>query len=124
MPDSTIAIAMIEKFRWKDVKAEAVTMEGASGVKVRYLINELRGAKNFAMRVFELAKGGHTPYHQHDFEHEVSVLQGKGILKTKDDDRTLEPGDIAWVPPNDMHQFRNAGDEPFFFMCLVPITKK
>jgi len=115
---------MVEKFRWKDVKAEAVTMEGAKDVKVRWLINEQRGARNFAMRVFELAKGGHTPYHQHDFEHEVYVMQGKGTLKTSDDERPLEQGDIIWVPPNDMHQFLNTGNEPLFFMCLVPIAKK
>jgi quercetin dioxygenase-like cupin family protein len=115
---------MTEKFRWKDVKSEPVTMEGASGVRIRWLINEGRGAKNFAMRVFELAREGHTPFHRHDFEHEVFVMEGKGKLTTDGGEKPLEPGDVVWVPPGDMHQFSNAGDGPFFFMCLVPITKK
>lgn len=116
--------AVADKFRWRDVKAEAVDMEGAQGVRIRWLINEQRGARNFAMRVFELAPKGHTPFHRHDYEHEVLVLEGKGALKLEGDERPLEPGDIVWMPPNEMHQFRNAGDVPFFFMCLVPITKK
>jgi len=27
------------------------------------------------------------------------------------------------VPAGEMHQFRNSGDAPFVFMCLVPRTK-
>jgi quercetin dioxygenase-like cupin family protein len=115
---------VVDKFRWADVKAEPVTMEGASGVKVRWLIDERRGARNFAMRVFEVAPGGHTPFHKHGYEHEVYVMHGKGALKLDGDERALEPGDIVWAPPNEMHQFRNAGAEPFIFMCLIPIAKK
>ena len=115
---------MVDKFRWADVKAESVLMEGAEGVKVRWLIDERRGAKNFAMRVFEVTVGGHTPFHKHGYEHEVYVMQGKGALKLDGDERPLEPGDIVWAPPDEMHQFLNAGKEPFFFMCLIPIAKK
>jgi quercetin dioxygenase-like cupin family protein len=52
------------------------------------------------------------------------VMQGKGLLKLDGDERALEPGDIIWAPPNELHQFQNAGSEPFFFMCRVPILKK
>ena len=61
----------------KDVKAEDVG-EGAKGVKIRWLIGEQDGAPNFAMRHFEVAPGGHTPHHSHDWEHEVFVLSGRG----------------------------------------------
>jgi quercetin dioxygenase-like cupin family protein len=115
---------MADKFRWRDVKAEPVSMEGAEGVTIRWLINEQRGARNFAMRVFELAPGGHTPFHRHDYEHEVLALEGRGALRLENDERSLEQGDVVWMPPNEVHQFRNAGEEPFFFMCAVPIQKK
>jgi quercetin dioxygenase-like cupin family protein len=115
---------MADRFRWRDVKSEPVEMEGAEGVRVRWLIDEKRGARNFAMRVFELAPKGHTPLHRHDYEHEVLVLEGKGALKLEADERTLEPGDVVWMPPGEIHQFRNAGPAPFFFMCLIPIAKK
>jgi len=115
---------MVEKFRWKDVRAEPVAMEGAEGVSIRWLIDERRGARNFAMRVFEIAPGGHTPFHKHAYEHEVFIMQGQGKLRLESVERSLEPGDIVWAPPDEPHQFQNAGSEPFFFMCLVPIQKK
>ena len=115
---------MADKFRWRDVKSEPVEMEGAEGVRVRWLIDEKRGARNFAMRVFDVAPGGHTPFHRHDYEHEVLVLEGKGALKLEADERALEPGDVVWIPPGEMHQFGNAGNAPFFFMCMIPIAKK
>ena len=56
-----------------EVKAKAVEMEGAKDVTVRVLFGPADGAPTFAMRVFEVAGGGHTPYHEHPFEHEVNV---------------------------------------------------
>jgi len=29
-------------------------------------------------------------------------------------------GDFAFVAPDELHKFRNAGDEPFVFICVVP----
>ena len=43
---------MSNVFRYDKVKLEDVTMEGASKVKVRWLITKEMGAKNFAMRIF------------------------------------------------------------------------
>ena len=31
-------------------------------------------------------------------------------------------GDVVFVEPNVLHQFVNSGDEPFKFLCLVPVT--
>ena len=60
-----------------EVPANEVTMEGAAGCRVRWLIGEDDQAPNFAMREFEVAPGGHTPKHFHDYEHEVYVLAGQ-----------------------------------------------
>ncbi len=60
------------------VPANEVTMEGAAGCKVRWLIGEGDKAPTFAMREFEVEPGGHTPKHFHDYEHEVYVIEGKG----------------------------------------------
>jgi ribulose-bisphosphate carboxylase large chain len=31
----------------------------------------------------------------------------------------VEYGDVAYVAPNEPHQFRARGDEPFGFFCVV-----
>ncbi|MCD4651924.1 MAG: cupin, partial [Candidatus Cloacimonetes bacterium] len=56
---------------YADVTLEDVNVDGADKVKIRWLIAEKDKAANFAMRMFEVEPGGHTPYHQHAWEHEA-----------------------------------------------------
>ncbi len=62
--------------RASDVDAQPMTMEGVKDVSMRLMVGRADGAPNFAMRCFTVAPGGHTPRHQHDYEHEVFILQG------------------------------------------------
>ena len=32
----------------------------------------------------------------------------------------LKPGDVLYIPSDEKHQFKNAGEKPFKFMCLIP----
>ena len=95
-------------------------MEGASGATMRMLVGPGDGASNFHMRQFEVAPGGFTPHHSHDYEHEILVLGGQGVAKSEQGDRPLKAGDVIFVPPNEKHQFLNTGSEPFSFICLIP----
>ena len=97
-----------------------VEMEGATGCRVRQLVGQVDQAPNFAMRQFEVAPGGHTPKHFHDYEHEVFVLEGEGLVVDGDQEQPLASGDVVYVAPNDVHQFRNTGDSPMRFLCLIP----
>ena len=63
-----------------DVAKTAVNMEGAEGVAIQWLIGKDDEAENFAMRLFEVQPGGHTPLHTHPHEHEVFVLDGRGVV--------------------------------------------
>ena len=101
-------------------EVEAVEMEGAKDVTIQWLLRRSHGVPNFEMRRFTVKKDGHTPYHQHDFEHEIYVLSGHGMMKYGDEEQEIHPEDVIYVPANDWHQFRNAGDADFVFMCLVP----
>ncbi len=97
-----------------------VTLEGAAQVRMRMLVGPDEGATRFHMRHFEVAPGGHTPHHHHGYEHEVLVLRGRGVVLGGADEREIGPGDVVWIPPDEMHQFRNVGDEPLEFICLIP----
>src|ERR1044072_7041727 len=104
----------------QDVPQNEVTMEGAAGCRVRWLIGEGDKAPNFAMREFEVAPGGHTPKHFHDYEHEIYVIDGQGVVMDGDQERPLSRGDVLLVSPNDIHQFKNTGSAPLRFLCLIP----
>ena len=104
-----------------EVENKVVEMEGASQVRMRLLISERDDAPNFNMRVFELAPGGHTPFHSHDFEHEIFVLEGEGELFDGENNHPLGPGSVSLVAPNEEHNFRNTSDSGIFrFLCIVP----
>ncbi len=101
-----------------------VNMEGAEKVRMRMLIGPDDGANVFHMRHFEVAPGGHSPHHAHDYEHEVLILKGQAVVKSEGGDRPANAGDVVWVPANEKHQFQNAGDQPLEFICLIPAPKR
>lgn len=105
---------------YETVQQQPVDMEGASGCRVRWLVGKPEGAPNFAMRQFEVAAGGHTPKHSHPYEHEVFVLEGQGVVLEGDQEHPLNAGAVVYVAPDEVHQFRNTGDGPLKFLCLVP----
>jgi len=110
---------MMKHIHFSKVEKEAVDMEGAEGVSVRWVINEADGAKNFAMRVFDVEANGQTPYHNHDWEHEVFILSGSGVVCAEGQDEQLVPGDVVFVPGGEKHNFQ-AGSQGLTFICLVP----
>ena len=102
-------------------EVEAIDAEqGARGVRVRWLITKEDGAENFAMRLFEMASEGCTPFHSHEWEHEVFVLDGKGHVIIGDEEKEFREGDVIFIPGNVRHQFKNTGDQPIRFICLIP----
>lgn len=104
----------------ENVPLHSVTMEGAQGCAVRWLIGESDGAPGFAMRQFEVAPGGFTPKHSHPYEHEVFVLDGEGVVWNGKENKPLRPGSVVFVPGNQEHQFVNRGSAPLKFLCVVP----
>lgn len=109
---------------YKDVLLEEVTMEGAKGAKVRWLVSQKDGAPNFAMRMFELDCGGFTPYHSHSWEHENFIVEGEGSLVTENGEIPFNSGDVIFVPPYMKHNYKNTGDKVLKFLCMVPLEKK
>ncbi|MBN2579439.1 MAG: cupin domain-containing protein [Pirellulales bacterium] len=104
----------------EEICCDAVTMEGAVDCRMRCLIGPEDQAPSFSMRQFEVAPGGHTPKHAHGYEHEVFVLEGNGVVLEGDTEHPLKPGTVVFVPPNQVHQFRNRGAGPLKFLCLIP----
>ncbi len=106
--------------RLRDVPQTPVTMEGASGAFKQVPIGARDGSPTMSLRVFTIAPGGHTPHHAHPFEHINYMMAGRGELLTDAGPRPVAAGDFILVLPNERHQYRNPGEEPLVFACLVP----
>ena len=104
----------------EQVEAGPVQMEGAANCRMRCLIGPDDAAPSFSMRQFEVAPGGHTPKHTHAYEHQVFVLEGNGVVLEGDREHPLRSGVAVYVPPNQLHQFRNTGGVPLKFLCVIP----
>ncbi len=102
-------------------RTPAEPADGVPGVTVRWVIGKKDNAPNFAMRIFEIEPGHSTPYHQHEWEHEVLVLDGEGTVRQKDGESRIGNGSVIFVHGMEMHQFSNRGESVLRFVCLIPI---
>jgi quercetin dioxygenase-like cupin family protein len=105
--------------RREDVPSEAVS--GYAGVAKQIVLGPEDGSNEIVLRYFSLDKGGATPRHTHDFPHLVRVESGLGAaVDPGGAEDPLKAGDYVYVAPNELHNFKNAGEEPFEFICIVP----
>jgi len=106
-----------------DVPAQ-VFGDDAPGVTIRWVIDEDHdGAPNYALRVIEVAPGGHTPDHAHPYEHENYVVEGQGRVLLGDVWREVGPGSVIFVPAGLQHQYVNTGETTFRFLCGIPTRR-
>ena len=111
---------------YREVPADVFAGDGAQGASIRWMISQKDGAPNFAMRMIDIAPGGHTPCHSHPGEHEVFVWSGRGELRLAGgESKVVVPGTVAFVPEMTEHQFVNFSDtEKLEFICVIPNPKK
>lgn len=96
----------------------------APGTRIRWLIDDDHdGAPVYALRMIEIAPGGHTPRHSHPYEHENFVVEGRGRVWLNGAWHDLKPGDVVFVPGGTEHTYENAGAETFKFLCGIPVKR-
>lgn len=105
-------VKRIERF------TETVVKDG-NGVTRKVLIAP-EEAPNFAMRLFTIQPGGEMPLHTNSVEHEQFVLNGQAQIGIGDEDFVISRGSVVFIPAGVPHWYRNIGDEPFEFLCMVP----
>ena len=91
------------------------------GVKVRWLIRTKDGAENFFMRMFRVPPGTEIPEHSHDWEHEIFVLRGSGLVRIGEKEYRVSEGTFLFIPPNVEHYYENTGEGDLEFLCLIPL---
>jgi len=105
-----------------DLTPKPVTNPAAQDAAMRVLVGPEQGWSDHVMRVFDLAPGGYTPKHQHDWPHINYIIAGEGTLFLEGQENPIKAGAYAYVPANALHQFRNTSDKPLQFICIVPTS--
>ena len=107
--------------RFDERSKEVVTHYGSTGTTIRWLIDKEHGAQTFAMRRFEVQPKGEIPLHDHDADHEIYVLSGKGLAFTAEQEVAIEADMFLYIPPNEPHGYRTVGEDPLVFLCVIPL---
>ncbi len=96
---------------------------GAKGMSLQWLTpDELELSPRFCTRRVTLDEKGHTPVRRHDWEHQIIVLSGKGVLREKIGDSTLMPGMAALVRPGVEFQILSTEGELVYLDIIPSIT--
>ena len=109
-------------FRWPGVPVTEYKQaaEHHCGVTRTTLVGAGGETTAFHLRYFEIAPGGFSSLEHHSHEHAVMVLRGGGQVRLGEAVYEVSFGDLVYVAPHEVHQFRNTSDaEPFGFLCLV-----
>ena len=101
---------------YQEVMAERVS----DGITIRWAIGKPEQAPNFALRVIEFEPGAVFTPHQHPYEHEIFVLEGEGVAETPSGQAAMRPGVALYIPPDELHGYRNTGQQALRFVCVVP----
>lgn len=103
----------------KDLNQIQLNGDLVKDASIQVLVSPKEGWEGHVLRVLHVEKGGYTPKHSHPWYHVNYVLEGQGELLIGDTIHKVSKGSYAYVPGNTIHQFRNAGEETFSFICIV-----
>ena len=106
---------------FSEVKAEMLPESMGTKSSIRWLIREDDGARAAAMRYFQILPGGKIFGHHHPWEHEIFVVRGAGKLRIGSKWYLVDQGTFIFIPPNVEHEYINEGNEPFEFICIIPL---
>ncbi|HKF29850.1 MAG TPA: cupin domain-containing protein [Candidatus Binataceae bacterium] len=111
-------------FRWKGVELEPYKLAAHragefQGASRQVLIGRLGEQVKFHVRYFELNAGGFTSLERHHHAHVVIGLRGRGRVRVANRKFELGPMDTIYIAPDQPHQLRASGAEPFGFFCIV-----
>ena len=69
-----------------------VDMDGAEKVSMQVMVGRQDNAPHFSLRHFVVEPGGHTPRHQHNYEHENYIIEGSGTIECDGDIQEIKVG--------------------------------
>lgn len=98
----------------------AMSGDEVNQASMKVLVGPDEGWDSHVMRVVELGEGGFSPKHTHPWPHINYIIEGEGTLFLNGKENPVKAGSFAYVPAEELHQFKNVGKGTFKFICIVP----
>lgn len=103
-----------------DLLGVAMDSPEVKDASMKVLITPKDGWEGNYMRVIELGVDGYSPKHIHPWPHINYIIEGEGTLFLNGEENPIKAGSYAFVPPNELHQFKNTSNVVLKFICIVP----
>lgn len=85
------------------------------------LLSEADGVPNFELRRYVVKPGAAVGKHRNTIEHEQYVLEGSYTIGIGETEYEVGEGDSVFIPAGTVHWYRNDGDLPVTYLCVVPL---
>ncbi len=117
-------LSCAEGFAWRDRVSRTYKEDAGSNWRGVTRTSLVGGSDEipvpFHLRYFEVEPGGYSSREKHAHQHVVVVVRGRGSVVLGEREEPVSFGDVVYVAPWDVHQFRNPdGPEPLGFLCVV-----
>jgi quercetin dioxygenase-like cupin family protein len=83
------------------------TYERGGGARTTPLVNREIGTSSFITGYTSFGPGVEIPFHSHNVQESVVLMEGNAILDIDGLEYELKPHDVTFIPPNVNHRFRN-----------------
>jgi quercetin dioxygenase-like cupin family protein len=83
------------------------TYERGGGARTTPLASASKGATAFINGITEFGPGAAIPFHYHNCEESVMLLQGDAMFDINGEEFRLKALDTTWIPAGVPHRFRN-----------------
>jgi len=83
------------------------TYERGGGARTTPLVGPATGASVFVNGITTLDAGVAIPFHSHNCEESVVLLEGEAVMEIDGEEYHLQVLDTTWIPANVSHRFRN-----------------
>ena len=87
---------------------ELTTYERGGGARTTPLVTPSIGSSSFITGITSFDPGVAIPFHSHNCQESVMLLEGEAILDIDGEERPIQKHDTTFIPPNVPHRFRNA----------------
>ena len=87
--------------------AELPQHDRGGGARTVSLVSPALGATSFISGITEFDPGTAIPFHSHNCEESVVLLEGEAIMDIDDQHYPLQVLDTTFIPANVVHRFRN-----------------
>ncbi len=81
-------------------------------------------SKRFLIRQVNFARGIRNKFHSHSIEQVLIITEGKGIVATEKEERTVVPGDIVFIAAGEKHWHGATKDSTFSHIYVMAPDQK